>query len=101
MNSLSVVSRLDMPTSGLVVIPRTVAMAKKVRDQLSARRVAKKYYARVLGRFPAYAPPLPCESISKSPSNYSVQECAVPLQYVDKAGATQPAVRSLTSGYVI
>jgi 23S rRNA-/tRNA-specific pseudouridylate synthase len=45
-----------MPTSGLVVIPRTSDMARTLRDQLTAHRVAKKYYARVIGRFPTYAP---------------------------------------------
>jgi hypothetical protein len=50
----AVVSRLDMPTSGLVVIPRTPEMARTLRDQLTAHRVAKKYYARVVGRFPTY-----------------------------------------------
>ena len=50
------VSRLDMPTSGLVVIPRTPEMARTLRDQLTAHRVAKKYYARVVGRFPTYVP---------------------------------------------
>ncbi|ELR15740.1 RNA pseudouridine synthase superfamily protein [Acanthamoeba castellanii str. Neff] len=66
------VSRLDMPTSGLVVIPRTPEMARTLRDQLTAHRVTKKYYARVVGRFPTEA-----------------QECSVPLQYEGKRRTTQ------------
>jgi len=64
--------RLDMPTSDLVVIPRTATVARRLRAQFSARHVIKKYYARVVGRFTS-----------------TVQECSAPLNYDHKKRVAQ------------
>ncbi len=47
-----VVSRLDLPTSGLVVIPRRPSVAKKMRAEIDDHKISKTYYARVQGKFP-------------------------------------------------
>lgn len=50
---LGVVSRLDLPVSGVVVVARTRAAAASLSEQFRERSVSKKYHALVEGRFPA------------------------------------------------
>lgn len=46
------VNRIDRETSGLVVLARTAAAARRCRAQFASRRVAKRYVALVEGAFP-------------------------------------------------
>ncbi|NDC64722.1 MAG: hypothetical protein EBZ59_12230, partial [Planctomycetia bacterium] len=50
---LGVVSRLDAPVSGVLVMAKTRAAAADLCGQFSSRSVAKRYIAVVEGRFPA------------------------------------------------
>lgn len=50
---LGVVSRLDAPVSGVLVLAKTRAAAAELSRQFRERRVAKVYSAVVEGRFPA------------------------------------------------
>ncbi len=47
------VNRIDRETSGLVVIARNPAAAKRCRSEFASRRVHKRYVALVEGAFPA------------------------------------------------
>ncbi len=51
----SFVNRLDRETSGIVVVARTPASARKLRAQFTDRRVEKRYLALVEGVFPEAA----------------------------------------------
>lgn len=50
---LGVVSRLDKPVSGVVVLAKTRAAAASLAEQFRGRSVEKTYHAIVEGRFPA------------------------------------------------
>jgi 23S rRNA pseudouridine1911/1915/1917 synthase len=50
---LGIVSRLDAPVSGVVVVAKTSAAAADLSRQFRERSVAKHYLAVVTGRFPA------------------------------------------------
>lgn len=50
---VGIVSRLDAPVSGVVVVARTTAAAADLAAQFRDRTVAKQYAAVVAGRFPA------------------------------------------------
>ncbi len=50
---VGIVSRLDAPVSGLVVVAKTPAAAANLAEQFRERTVRKRYLAVVAGRFPA------------------------------------------------
>jgi 23S rRNA pseudouridine1911/1915/1917 synthase len=50
---VGIVSRLDAPVSGVVVVAKTPAAAASLSEQFRERTVAKSYAAVVAGRFPA------------------------------------------------
>lgn len=50
---VGIVSRLDAPVSGLVVVAKTPAAAASLAEQFRSREVHKRYLAVVGGRFPA------------------------------------------------
>jgi 23S rRNA pseudouridine1911/1915/1917 synthase len=50
---VGIVSRLDAPVSGVVVVAKTPAAAAALAEQFRTRDVAKRYLAVVTGRFPA------------------------------------------------
>lgn len=45
-------NRLDLPTSGLMLIARNSARAKKIEREMSGGLIRKQYVCRVDGRFP-------------------------------------------------
>ncbi|NBX31043.1 RNA pseudouridine synthase, partial [bacterium] len=50
---IGIVSRLDAPVSGAVVVAKTPAAAASLAAQFRARTVSKHYLAVLTGRFPA------------------------------------------------
>jgi 23S rRNA pseudouridine1911/1915/1917 synthase len=50
---VGIVSRLDAPVSGVVVVAKSPAAAASLAEQFRDRAVAKQYVAVVTGRFPA------------------------------------------------
>lgn len=50
---VGIVSRLDAPVSGVVVVAKTPAAAANLAEQFRTRSVRKRYRAVVTGRFPA------------------------------------------------
>jgi len=50
---VGIVSRLDAPVSGVVVVAKTPAAAAALAEQFRSRNVRKRYLAVVGGRFPA------------------------------------------------
>ena len=55
LDTLRPLHRLDRLTSGLVVFAKTADFATRFTDAMRTHRVAKTYYARVTGAFPASA----------------------------------------------
>ena len=51
-SDLYVMNRLDRPVSGVLILPRTKAMATRFGKCLRERRVIKEYVCRVHGHFP-------------------------------------------------
>lgn len=45
-------NRLDLPTSGLMLIARNSARAKKIEREMSGGLIRKQYVCRVDGKFP-------------------------------------------------
>ncbi|MFM1903116.1 MAG: hypothetical protein RLZZ440_1016 [Planctomycetota bacterium] len=50
---VGIVSRLDAPVSGIVIVAKTPAAAANLAEQFRERKVDKRYLAVVAGRFPA------------------------------------------------
>lgn len=50
--NLRTLYRLDRLTSGVLIMPKTTSVSKKMEDQLQNRELEKQYVCRVVGRFP-------------------------------------------------
>lgn len=49
---MSACNRLDLPTSGLMLIARNSSRAQKIEREMSSGQIQKEYICRVDGKFP-------------------------------------------------
>lgn len=96
---IGIVSRLDAPVSGIVVVAKTPAAAADLAEQFRARTVEKTYLAVVEGRFPApletwvdwhdaigRLPNRPRSTIARSPADGPAQPAHTVARVLRRAG---------------
>ncbi|XP_045191529.2 pseudouridylate synthase RPUSD2-like [Mercenaria mercenaria] len=79
-DNLRILYRLDRLTSGVLIMPKTTSVSKKLEKQLEKRELHKEYVSRVDGKFPdgdvVCNEPLGC--LSKKTSLYKVDPTGKP-----------------------